>query len=248
MIIIINNKMTFRYTREQLLILKEKFTEKPFDFDKIHSIFKQHSNLSQYWKPNNIITSEHEKIKKNSFNFLNKLTLNNISIISHSIESLLQETNDEMIQLFIKQLILKCINEKTYNSVYVELYNSLKNKFLNFQEYFLETLQTLYEVHFQDKILRLGLLSLIINLYKKGIIQEYIIHMCLNQYVENKMFEEICFILSKCGHYLDHSNAKKYNKKKYFDFLLIESKNKENGMRICFKIQDLLTLYNNNWN
>lgn len=245
MIIIINN--TMKYTRNQLFVLKEKFIEKPINFDSIHCIFNQNSHVSQYWKPNNIITSEQEKIKKNSFNFLNKLTLNNLAKISESIETLLKQTNNNMIKLFIKQLILKCVNEKTYNSLYVELYDSLKDKILYFHEYFLETLQELYEKEPQDKLYHFGLLTLIINLYKKGILKEYIIHMCLTKYLEKKMFEEICFIFSQCGKYLDHSLAKAYNKKKYFDFLQKESNIKENGMRICFKIQDLLTLYKKNW-
>lgn len=236
-----------KYTRNELLVLKEKFTEKPINFDSIHDIFKKNI-ISKYWKPNNIITSEQEKIKKNSFNLLNKLTLENFSKLNESIIILLQETNDEMIKLFIKQMILKCINEKTYNSLYVELYNSLKNKIDYFHENFLETLQELYEnKENKDKIYQFGLLFLIINLYKKGIIKEYIIHLCLEQYFEKKMYEEICLLLTECGKYLDHSLAKKYNKVKYFDILKKESIKKENGMRICFKIEDLLTLYENNW-
>lgn len=239
-----------KYTRNELLILKEKFTEKPINFDSIHDIFNKNSTIiSQFWKPNNVIISEQEKIKKNSFNLLNKLTLENFSKLNESIVSLLQQTNDDMVKLFIKQMILKCVNEKTYNSLYVELYDSLKDKITYFHEYFLETLQELYDGENQknDKLYRMGLLSLIINLYKKGILKEYIIHLCLQQYSEKKMFEEICILLTECGKYLDHSLAKKYNQVKYFNVLKEESKKKENGMRICFKIQDLLTLYKNNW-
>lgn len=239
-----------KYTRNELLVLKEKFTEKPINFDSIHDIFKKETQIvSQFWKPNNVITSEQEKIKKNSFNLLNKLTLENFSNITESIITLLQQTNDDMVKLFIKQMILKCVNEKTYNSLYVELYDSLKDKIIHFHEYFLETLQELYEGENQkdDKLYRFGLLSLIINLYKKGILKEYIIHLCLQQYFEKKMFEEICMLLTECGKYLDHSLAKQYNQVKYFNILKEESQNKTNGMRICFKIQDLLSLYENNW-
>ena len=61
------------------------------------------------------------------------------------------------------------------------------------------------------------------------------------------MFEEICILFSTCGKNLDHERAKKFNKVKYFLVLEAEKENKENGMRVCFKIQDLLNLYQNNW-
>ena len=236
------------YTRDELLSLKKQFLEKPIHFDQIHAIFKkENGNVSKFWKPNTVITSEQEKIKKNSFNILNKLSLDNFSKLNQSLITLLHQTNEEMIKLFIKQMIYKCANEKTYNHLYVELYNSLKPEILFFHEYFLETLQGLYESFEGDKIYRLGLLSLIMNLYKKGIIKEYIIHQCLKQYFEKKMFEEVCILLTECGKYLDHEKAKKYNQHYYFSVLQKEAKNKENGMRICFKIQDVLDLYEKNW-
>lgn len=238
-----------KYTRDELLKWKDKFTEKPIHFESIHKIFRRDSSIlvPKFWKPNTVITSEQEKIKKNTFNILNKLSLDNFSKLHKSLIVLLQQTNDEMIKLFIKQIILKCANEKTYNSLYVELYDSLKPEIKYFHEYFLETLQNLYEAFDGDKSYRLGLLSLILNLYKKGIIKEYIIHRCLKQFFKKKMFEEICFLLTECGKYLDHAKAKQYNKIHYFNVLQRESANKENGMRICFKIQDILDLYHNNW-
>jgi hypothetical protein len=237
-----------KYTRDELLIFKEKFTEKPIHFESIHDIFNMNSNIvSKFWKPNNVITSEQEKVKKHSFNILNKLSLENFSNLTKSLITLLQQTNDEMIKMFIKQMINKCANEKTYISLYVELYTVLKNNVNYFHEYFLETLQQLYESFEGDKAYRFGLLTLIINMYNKGIIKEYIIHQCLKQYFEKKMFEDICILFTSCGKNLDHQKAKDYNKTKYFDLLEKEANNKKNGMRICFKIQDLLKLYQNNW-
>lgn len=236
-----------KYTRDELLCFKTKFVEKPIHFDNIHKIFKCDTQNTIYWKPNSVITSEYDKIKKNSFNILNKLSLDNFSKLSKSLVLLLQKTNKQMIQLFITEMINKCAYEKTYNHLYVELYDVLKNEILYFHEYFLETLQSLYESPNGDKIYKLGLLFLIMNLYKKGILTEYIIHHCLKQMFEKKMFEEICILFTECGKYLDHSLAKEYNKKTYFDCLINESHNKENGMRICFKIQDLLDLYKKNW-
>lgn len=167
--------------------------------------------------------------------------------MSKSLLLLLKQTNEEMISLFIKQMIDKCATEKTYNSLYVELYNYLKPEINNFEEHFLERLQELYEQKTDDELYSKGIMILIINLYKKGIIKEFIIHDCLKQYFEKKMFENICILFTECGKYLDHSKAKIYNKTKYFDKLYTESLNKDNGMRICFKIQDLLTLYENKW-
>lgn len=237
-----------KYTRDELLKFKEKFTEKPMHFESIHKIFNKNSVIvSNFWKPNSVITSEQEKIKKNSFNILNKLSLENFSNLTKSLVSLLQQTNDDMIKLFIKQMINKCANEKTYISLYVELYTVLKDNINYFHEYFLETLQKLYESFEGDKTYRLGLLTLIMRMYNKGIIKEYIIHLCLKQYFEKKMFEEICILFSTCGKNLDHERAQNYNKVKYFSVLETETKNKENGMRICFKILDLLNLYQNNW-
>lgn len=237
-----------KYTRDEMLTFKKKFTEKPIHFENIHKIFKKSEMNSQFWKPNTIITTEYDKIKKHSFNILNKLSLENFSNLTKSLIVLLKQTNDEMIKLFIKQMILKCINEKTYNSLYVELYDSLKTEIQYFHEYFLEILQELYEnQEKQDKIYRFGLLSLIMNLYKKGILKEYIIHRCLKEYFEKNMFEEICILFSECGKYLDHSIAKQYNKKHYFNILEQESKKSSNGLRLCFKIEDLLNLYRNNW-
>jgi len=237
-----------KYTRDELLMLKEKFTEKPMHFESITKIFNKNSIIvSKFWKPNTVITSEQEKIKKNSFNILNKLSLENFSNLTKSLISLLEQTNDEMIKLFIKQMITKCANEETYISLYVELYNILKDHINYFHEYFLETLQHLYESFEGDKSYRNGLLTLILNMYNKCIIKEYIIHQCLKQYFEKKMFEEICILFTNCGKNLDHEKAKKYNKITYFSILEQESSNKENGMRICFKIQDLLSLYQNNW-
>lgn len=236
-----------RYSRDQLLMLKSEFIEKPKNFDKIYEIFNKEIKTSKFWKPNEIITNEHEKIKKNTFNILNKLSLENFSKMSKSLLLLLKQTNDEMISLFIKQMIDKCATEKTYNSLYVELYNYLKPEINNFEEHFLERLQELYEQKTDDELYSKGIMILIINLYKKGIIKEFIIHDCLKQYFEKKMFENICILFTECGKYLDHSKAKIYNKTKYFDKLYTESLNKDNGMRICFKIQDLLTLYENKW-
>ena len=237
-----------KYTRDDLLKFKIQFLDKPNHFESIHDIFnKEKVVASKHWKPNSVITSEHDKIKKNTFNILNKLSLDNFSKLNKSLVNILQQTNVEMVRLFIKQMILKCANEKTYNHLYVELYNSLKSEISFFHEFFLETLQELYESPEGDKHYHLGLLSLIINLYKKGILKEYIIHGCLKQYFEKKMFEEICILFTECGRYLDHADAKKYNEDMYFQILREESSNNDNGMRICFKIQDILSLYKNNW-
>jgi hypothetical protein len=236
-----------KYTRDELLMLKEKFIEKPMHFESIYKIFNKNSIVSKFWKPNSDITSEQEKIKKNSFNILNKLSLKNFSNLTNSLISLLQETNDDMIKMFIKQMINKCANEKRYISLYVELYTVLKDHINYFYEYFLETLQEMYESFEGNKTYHLGLLTLIMTMYNKGIIKEYIIHQCLKQYFEKKMFEEICILFSTCGKNLDHERAKKFNKVKYFLVLEAEKENKENGMRVCFKIQDLLNLYQNNW-
>ena len=236
------------YTRDELLIYKTQFTDVPIHFEKIHDIFSKEKIVSKFWKPTDVITSEHDKIKKNSFIILNKLTLENFPKMCNSLVSLLKQTTSEMVCLFIRQMILKCANEKTYNHLYVELYSHLKTELLHFHEHFLETLQKMYESTDGDKIYYKGLLVLIINLYKKGIIKEYIIHnCCLKQFFEKKMFEEICLLFTECGKYLDHNDAKNYNSHHYFDKLRIEADNKENGMRICFKIHDLLELYENNW-
>ncbi len=96
-----------KYTRDELLIFKKKFIEKPIHFENIHKIFKKSEVNSTYWKPNTIITTEQEKIKKHSFNILNKLSLENFSNLTKSLIVLLKQTNDDMIKLFIKQMILK---------------------------------------------------------------------------------------------------------------------------------------------
>ena len=214
------------YTRDELLRLKDQFTEKPMHFENIHKIFSKTQENTTSWKPNSVIISEHDKIKKNSFNILNKLSLDNFSKLSQSLIELLKQTTDEMVKLFIKQMIYKCIQETRYNYLYVELYDCLQKELLYFHEYFLETLQECYENE-QDKTNRLGLLSLIMNLYKKGIIKEYIIHHCLKEYFEKNMFEEICILFTECGKLLDHKRAKPYNYKNYFKMLETESMNKK---------------------
>jgi hypothetical protein len=233
-----------KFTRNELLEYKQKFTDKPENFDAIMSIFNKNSqSQSSFWKPNSVIVSEEEKIKKNTFNILNKLTLDNFEKLQQSLIKILQNTNTNMIKFFIQQMITKCINEKTYNSLYVDLYISLKNEIPYFHDFFLEILQEIYE-----NINNNGILVLIINLYKKQILNEYIIHNCLKQLFENQDYEKICILLSECGKELNHEKAKEYNKINYFNKLVAESLNTEkNGFRICFKIQDLLELYKNNW-
>lgn len=53
-----------RYSRDQLLMLKSEFIEKPTNFDTIYEIFNKEIKISKFWKPNEIITNEHEKLKK----------------------------------------------------------------------------------------------------------------------------------------------------------------------------------------
>jgi hypothetical protein len=57
-----------KFTRNELLEYKQKFTDKPENFDAIMSIFNKNSQTqSSFWKPNGVIVSEEEKIKKKYF-------------------------------------------------------------------------------------------------------------------------------------------------------------------------------------
>lgn len=236
-----------KYSREELLELKGQYTSILDNFDKIHDIFNKTSIESKYWKPNGVITNEYDKIKKHTFNILNKLTLDNFPKMSTLLSTLLHETTPEMVQIFIHQMIVKCVNEKTYNHLYVELYIFLKDEIEYFYEYFMDTLQELYFDTTKNNIFKRGLLMLIINLYKKHILNEVLIHHCLEEYFQHKNFEFICLIFEECGKYLNHEKAKEYNKKHYFDILENEMNNHQNGMKICFKIQEIIELYKNNW-
>ena len=106
------------------------------------------------------------------------------------------------------------------------------------------------------KLRMLGNIKLIGELYKKGLLQERILHLCLSELLGEESsssppseinVEGMCVLLETCGKNLDEHSERKEMLESYMDRLSRLSQDKSFSSRIRFRCKDVIDLRQNEW-
>jgi hypothetical protein len=158
------------------------------------------------------------------------------------------------VSLFMKQ----AIQEKTFCNVYALIYKDLSRENLIFKSTFLNALQYEFEekdrsipsiVNDKDLIEELtsknkreifGVIRLISEIYKLGLLPKTIIFSCISKLLNTNEIEQLCILITNIGSKLDSKDLEYL-----FTQIKIIAQNQCNKIR--FMVEDLIDLKNNKW-